>query len=211
MLDKRNPIPVGTAVQMVMDYQINGQTEYIPITQSYGRYLSEELVATSDVPHFDRSPYDGFAIRSIDSEFASKDNPVTFEVIDEIGAGSVSDKTLAAFQAVRIMTGAMLPAGADTVVMLELAKGSLENGKPFMSIKRPFKKGDNVSFKAEDAKEGEVLVKKGTFINPGIQAMLATFGYAQVPVAKKPKIWVICNWNGIIRGERPSSSWKNTK
>jgi molybdopterin molybdotransferase len=201
MLEKRRPISVGEAVHRIMNYKIMGQTEYIPINQAFGRYLSENLIATSDVPHFDRAPYDGFAIRSIDSQSASQENPITFEVIDEIGAGFVSDKSLGAYQAVRIMTGAMMPDGADTVVMLELAKDSKQDEKSFMTVKRPFRKGDNVSYKGEDAKEGEVLVKKGAFINPGIQAMLATFGYAQVPVSKKPKIGLFATGTELLEVE----------
>jgi molybdopterin molybdotransferase len=203
MLEKRSPISVGNAVQKVMNFQIQGKTEYIPITQSYGRYLSEDLIATSDVPHFDRAPYDGFAIRSIDSQAASLDNPVLFEVIDEIGAGMITTETLKSFQAIRIMTGAMMPVEADTVVMLELAKESKENGKSFMSVKRPSKKGDNVSFQGEDAKEGKVLVEKGTYINPGVQAMLATFGYAQVPVARKPTVGLFATGTELLEVEDP--------
>jgi molybdopterin molybdotransferase len=198
MVEKRSPISVGEAVQRVMNYRIMGQTEYIPITQSFGRYLSEDLIATNNVPHFDRAAYDGFAIRSFDSQTASQENPVLFEVIDEIGAGSVTKKSLGKFQAVRIMTGAMMPEGADTVVMLELAKDYMEDGKSFMIIKRSFKIGDNVSFTGDDAKEGEVLVKKGAFINPGIQAMLATFGYGQVPVAKKPKVGLFATGTELL-------------
>lgn len=201
MLEKRNPIPVGDAVQRVMNNIIIGQTEYIPITQSYGRYLSEDLVATSDVPHFDRSAYDGYAIRSIDTQGASQENPISFEVIDEIGAGMVSNKTLGTYQAVRIMTGAMMPAGSDTVVMLELTKDSSINGKPFMTVKRSFKKGDNVSYKGEDSKLGELLVKSGSFINPGIQAILATFGYSKVPVAKKPIIGLFATGTELLEVE----------
>jgi molybdopterin molybdotransferase len=198
MLEKRSPISVGEAVRRVMNFKITGQTEYIPINHAFGRYLSEDLIATSDVPHFDRAPYDGFAIRSADSQSASRENPIAFEVIDEIGAGLVTTKKLGEFQAVRIMTGAMMPEGADTVVMLELAKDSKENEKSFMTIKRSFRKGDNVSFTGEDAKKGEVLVKKGAFINPGIQAMLATFGYAQVPVAKKPRIGLFATGTELL-------------
>jgi molybdopterin molybdotransferase len=203
MLEKRNPITIADAVRKVMEYQTTGKTEYIPITQSYGRYLSEDLIATSDVPHFDRAPYDGFAIRSIDSQQASFDNPVQFEVIDEIGAGMITAKPLGAYQAVRIMTGAMMPSEADTVVMLELAKELNENGKSYMTIKRPFKKGDNVSYRGEDAKEGEILVEKGAFINPGIQAMLATFGYARVPVAKKPKVGLFATGTELLDVDEP--------
>ncbi|HYK72301.1 MAG TPA: gephyrin-like molybdotransferase Glp [Pseudoneobacillus sp.] len=198
MLEKRNPITIAKAVQMVMDYQIEGNIEYISISESYGRYLSEDLVATSDVPHFNRAPYDGFAIRSVDSQKASQENPVTFEVIDEIGAGMVTNKVIGPFQAVRIMTGAMMPAGADCVVMLELVKDLNENGQTYMSIKRSFQKGDNVSFQGEDAKEGEVLVGKGALINPGIQAMLATFGYDKVPVAKKPRVGLFATGTELL-------------
>ena len=184
-----------------MSYFLSGKQELVSINESYGRYLSEDLVATSDVPHFNRSPYDGFAIRSVDSANASLSNPVEFEVVDHIGAGYVSNKEIGEFQAVRIMTGAQMPMNCDAVVMLELAKTCEKNGQPYMSIKRTYKPGDNVSFAGEDAKKGEVLVKKGTKINPGIQAMLATFGYKNVPVAKKPVIGLFATGTELLEVE----------
>lgn len=129
-----------------MEYQLQGVTEHVSINESFGRYLSEDLIATSDVPHFDRAPYDGFAVRSIDTTEASQSNPVEFEVVDHIGAGMVSKKVIGQNQAVRIMTGAMMPGGTDAVVMFEVAQDYEKDGTPFMSIKRSFKKGDNVSF-----------------------------------------------------------------
>lgn len=203
MLEKRTPIPVGEAVKKIMDYQTNGITEFVSINESFGRYLSEDLTATSDVPHFDRSPYDGFAVRSFDSQEASQENPVEFEVVDHIGAGHVTSKQVGAFQAVRIMTGAQMPAECDAVVMLELAKDYEKDGKKFMSIKRTYKPGDNVSFSGEDAKKGDSLVKKGTKINPGIQAILATFGYAQVPVAKKPTVGLFATGTELLEVDDP--------
>ncbi len=184
-----------------MSYFLPGKKELVSINESYSRYLSEDLVATSDVPHFNRSPYDGFAIRSVDSANASLSNPVEFEVVDHIGAGYVSNKEVGEFQAVRIMTGAQMPMNCDAVVMLELAKTSEKNGKSYMSIKRSYKPGDNVSFAGEDAKKGEVLVKRGTKINPGIQAMLATFGYKNVPVAKKPIIGLFATGTELLEVE----------
>lgn len=201
LIEKRTPVPVGEAVKKVMAYSILGKKERVSINESYGRYLSEDLVATSDVPHFNRSPYDGFAIRSIDSANASLTNPIEFEVVDHIGAGYVSDKEISEYQAVRIMTGAQMPMNCDAVVMLELAKTSEKNGKPYMSIKRAYKPGDNVSFAGEDAKKGEVLVKKGTKINPGILAMLATFGYKDVAVAKKPVIGLFATGTELLEVE----------
>jgi len=201
MVERRIPIPVGEAVSKIMNYKRNGETEFVSIYASYNRFLSEDLVATHDVPHFDRSPYDGFAIRSVDSSEASLTNPVEFEVIDHIGAGMVTTKEVGPFQAVRIMTGAQMPKGCDCVVMLELTTSSERKGHTYMSIKRAYKKGENVSFKGEDAKKGDVLVKKGSKINPGIQAILATFGYEKVPVAKKPLIGLYATGTELLEVE----------
>ena len=198
MVERRTPISVADAVRKVMTYEKSGQVEYVSIDESYGRYLSQDLVATNNVPPFDKAPYDGFAIRSVDTKEASLSNPVEFEVIDHIGAGIVSTKTLGPFQVIRIMTGAQMPEGSDAVVMLELAKESEKDGTPYIAIKRSYKKGDNVSYCGEDAKEGEVLVQTGTFINPGVQAMLATFGYAKVPVAKKPVVGLFATGTELL-------------
>jgi molybdopterin molybdotransferase len=203
MFERRTPISIAEAVQKVMEHQCSGQTELISIDESFGRFLSKDLTATCDVPHFNRAPYDGFAIRSIDTSSASLNNPVEFEVIDHIGAGMVSKKVVKDKEAVRIMTGAMMPEGSDAVVMFEVTQSTEKNGKPFMTIKRCVKAGENVSFIGEDAKEGEVLVKKGTLINPGIQAMLATFGYANVPVARKPVIGLFATGTELLEVNEP--------
>jgi molybdopterin molybdotransferase len=203
MFERRTPISIAEAVQKIMEHQCSGETEMVSIDESFGRFLSEDLTATCDVPHFNRAPYDGFAIRSIDSSSASLNHPVEFEVIDHIGAGMVSKKVLKDKEAVRIMTGAMMPEGSDAVVMFEVAQSSEKNGKSYMTIKRSVKAGENVSFIGEDAKEGEVLVKKGTLINPGIQAMLATFGYAHVPVARKPVIGLFATGTELLEVNEP--------
>lgn len=198
MVERRTPIPVGEAVQRVMKFQKTGQTEFVSINDSFGRYLAKDITATNDVPHFNRSPYDGFAVRAIDTKEASQNHPVEFEVIDHIGAGSVTKKKVEAFQAVRIMTGAQMPEECDAVVMLELTNGYEKDGKPYMSIKRSFNSGDNISFRGEDAKEGDILISKGTKINPGVQAILATFGYAKVPVAKKPLVGLFATGTELL-------------
>ncbi|MGG6438405.1 gephyrin-like molybdotransferase Glp [Saccharococcus caldoxylosilyticus] len=198
MLEKRTSIPVTEAIERVMKYAGEGEAETVRLEEAYGRYLAEELRADHDVPPFDRSPYDGFAIRAVDSAQAKLDNPVEFEVIETIGAGQVATKAVEPFQAVRIMTGAQIPAGCDAVVMLELAKQYERDGKTYMSIKRPFRPGDNISFQGEDAKKGDALVPKGTRINPGVQALLATFGYAKVKVARKPRIGIFATGSELL-------------
>ncbi|MDP4163142.1 MAG: molybdopterin molybdotransferase MoeA [Bacillota bacterium] len=203
MFERRSAISIDEAVTRIMKYKMKGRTEWVSIDNSYNRFLSEDLIATSDVPHFDRAPYDGFAVRAIDTEEASQSQAIEFEVIDHLGAGMVTEKLLGRRQAVRIMTGAMMPQEADAVVMFEVAQTREVNGKSYMSIKRSFRKGENVSFRGEDAKQGTALVEKGTMINPGIQAMLATFGYAKVPVAEKPVIGLFATGTELLEVHEP--------
>lgn len=92
MLEKRKPIAVGEAVQRVMEFAFQEKIEVVSLQQAHGRFLAEDVAADQDVPAFDRSPYDGYAIRSVDSQEACSDNPVTFKVVGEIGAGYESKK-----------------------------------------------------------------------------------------------------------------------
>ncbi|MFZ3587740.1 gephyrin-like molybdotransferase Glp [Bacillus sp. DJP31] len=198
MVEKRKPIPVGEAVKRIMSFAKEGIQESVPIQQAYERNLAVDLVATHHVPPFDRSPYDGFAIRAEDSKDAGLTHPVTFEVIEEIGAGSVAKERIKPFQAIRIMTGAQLPEECDAVVMLELVKEMEQDGKNYITIKRAYQPGDNISFEGEDTKKGTVLVAKGTKINPGVQALLATFGYEAVKVVSKPVIGVFATGTELL-------------
>jgi len=198
MVERRTPISVTEAVNRVMNFAKKGEIKTVSIEKSEGRYLAGNIIATHDVPPFNRSPYDGFAIRSIDTANASEQNPVKFEVIDEIGAGQVCQKRVGLYQAVRIMTGAQLPEDCDAIVMYELTKEFEENGKKYMTIKRPFEKWSNISFKGEDTKEGTELVKEGTYINPGVMALLATFGYTKVPVSKQPIIGILSTGTELL-------------
>ncbi|MED0903384.1 molybdopterin molybdotransferase MoeA [Bacillus nitratireducens] len=198
MLEKRKPIPVAEAVARVMEYAHQGEIEKVSLIDSYGRTLGEDVIADHDVPHFDRSPYDGFAIRAEDTKEANSSNPIQFEVIGEIGAGSVFREEVKAFQAVRIMTGAEIPAGCNAVVMLELTEGFEENEKTYMTLKRSFDAGDNISFQGEDVKQNAILVKKGTSINPGVAALLATFGYSSVHVVRQPVIGIITTGSELL-------------
>ncbi|MDT3496432.1 molybdopterin molybdotransferase MoeA [Bacillus toyonensis] len=198
MLEKRTPISVAEAVARVMEYAYLGETEKVSLIDSYGRTLGEDVVADHDVPHFDRSPYDGFAIRAEDTKEASSSNPIQFEVIGEIGAGFVFKEEVKAFQAVRIMTGAAIPTGCNAVIMLELTESFEENEKTYMKLKRSFASGDNISFKGEDVKQNAILVKKGTSINPGVAALLATFGYSSVYVVRQPVVGIVTTGSELL-------------
>jgi len=208
VLDKRDPIAISEAVNRVMKYAPIGEIEYVSINECDGRYLGEPVKASHDIPPFDRAPYDGFAIRAEDSIGASLDNPVEFEVIEEIGAGYIAKKEVGKFQAVRIMTGALMPKECNAVVMLELATDMIKNGKSYMFIKRQYKLGDNVSYQGSETKAGQILVEKGRYINPGIKALLATFGYAKVPVVKKPVVGIYATGTELLDVDEPMEPGK---
>lgn len=195
----RNPIPVYHAVQLVIDHCHILESEKIALKDAYGRVLREPIIARHDVPPFDRSPYDGYAIRAIDSIGATPENPVTFQVIGEIGAGHVGEKPIQQNEAYRIMTGALLPENADAVVMLEETQ-EIEKG---FTIERSFDQYENISFKGEDAKKGEELIPEGSFIHPGTVALLATFGYSNVSVSKRPNVSIIATGTELLEVHEP--------
>ncbi|WP_026905892.1 gephyrin-like molybdotransferase Glp [Paucisalibacillus globulus] len=203
MVERRKPIKVIEAIERVMNYKKGGSLQFVSIEDSYGHFLGSDLIADHDVPFFDRSPYDGFAVRAKDTEEASRNNPIAFEVIGEIGAGSVFEDHVGERQAVRIMTGAQIPDSCDAVVMLELANELEVEGKPYFELKRSSKIGENISFTGEDTKNGTVLASKGTYINPGIVALLATFGYKRVPVSRKPKVGIIATGSELLEVDQP--------
>jgi len=201
--ERRKPIPVEEAIEKVMKHRITGHIETISIHSSDHRRLAEPVIAKHPVPAFDKSPYDGFALRSEDTAHASENNPVELEVIEHIGAGHVPEKKLRAGQATRIMTGAQIPDGADCVAMFEVCKSYEKNNKQYISIKRKMEADQNIIQKGSEMSEGDILVEKGTLINPGVKALLATFGYDQVQTAKKPLIAVIATGTELLEVNEP--------
>ncbi|GKV65159.1 MULTISPECIES: gephyrin-like molybdotransferase Glp [unclassified Sporosarcina] len=194
MVEIRKPIQVAEAVERVMAHVHKLGTEILPLEETYGRVLAEPIIAKHDVPPFDRSPYDGFAIRAADSAGASGEKRKAFRVIGEIGAGHVADRAVEAGESYRIMTGAIIPEQANAVVMLEQ---TVENETGF-TLRKPFEAGENISRQGEDAKKGEQLIEAGTVIHPGTIALLATFGYSEVKVAKQPVAGVLSTGTELL-------------
>ncbi|MGJ5712889.1 molybdopterin molybdotransferase MoeA [Staphylococcus auricularis] len=193
-VEKRHPIPVTEAIQRVVKQDIFMDTTQVKLNDSLGYVLAEDIVATYEIPRFDKSPYDGFAIRAKDSEGASGDHRTEFKVIDHIGAGSVSEHAVGDHEAVRIMTGAAMPEGADAVVMLE----QTTEGEGTFTLRKTFEPGDNVSKKGEETTVGDVVLQKGQHINAGAIAVLATYGYTEVPVYQKPSVAVIATGSELL-------------
>lgn len=208
MVEIRTPIPVKEAISRVMHYAQTGSKVSIPIEESLGFFLAEDLAADHHVPAFDRSPYDGFAIRAKDTVESSQVKAIQLKVIGEIGAGSVYAGNVQAGEAVRIMTGAQIPAGCDAVIMLEDVEEVILAGEKYIQFEKQLKEMENITQTGEDTKQGEVLVEKGTSINPGIMALLATFGYKEVPVSRKPKVGIISTGSELLEVDAPLEQGK---
>jgi len=177
--------------------------EIVKIIDSLGRVLAEDIISDFDVPSFDRSAMDGFAIISDDTFSATKENPIFLEVIGEIKAGEKSDLKVEKGNAVLIMTGAKIPNGSDAVVKIEDVEEIIKNGKKYIKIDRPVKKGENISRKGEDIKNGEIVLKKGTFIDSAVFSMLAYLGKEKILVYKKPKVTILSTGDEIKKvGEK---------
>lgn len=194
----RKPISVKDAIDKVIKATtLRKGTEMVPLEKANGRILAEPIVAKHDVPPFNRSAFDGYAIRAEDSIGATFSREVAFNVIGTIGAGHVAHKPLGKNEAYRIMTGALLPDSADAIIMLEETKETPEG----FTINKSFQKNDNISFRGEDAKCGELLIDAGTAIHPGTVALLATFGYGMVSVSMLPSVSIIATGTELLEVE----------
>lgn len=152
----RKPIPVDDAIKRVIEVVENKDPITVHIDDALDYILAEDVIATYDIPRFNKSPFDGFAINSKDSEGAESNNRIQFDVVDHIGAGTPSKVRIKGYEAVRIMTGAPIPEGADAVVMFEQTTEN-ENG---FTIRKSFKTGENIAFKGEECTEDDVVLEK---------------------------------------------------
>ena len=161
--------------------------------------LAEELNATENIPPFDNSAMDGFAVRATDVKNASEKNPAVLSVVETIAAGYAPTKQVAAGQAARIMTGAMMPQGADAVVMQEVTQQDADEVKIFESID----KTGNVRFTGESVAEGQQVMGKGKHLRPPEVSMLASLNCAEATVHRKPTVAIVSTGDELTPlGER---------
>ncbi len=174
----------------------------VPISEALGKYLAEDVVARFDVPGFNRSAVDGYAVRSIDTFGASSTNPITLRVIGFLAVGDDPNKyVLNPGEAVEISTGAPLPVNADAVVMYEDTRRSGD----FVEVLRPVPPMGNVSRKGEDVKANEVMFRRGMKLLPWDLGVLASMGVQRVRVFL-PKIALISTGNELVEvNDVPSS------
>ena len=166
---------------------------------AYGLVLAEDVAAATPLPSFDNSAMDGYAIRIEDVAAASADNPVALPVVAEIAAGDTGAYALPPGTAIKIMTGAMLPHGAEAVVPVELTDG----GASRVAIRETVGFGQSVRLAGGDAKAGQVLVTAGTMLRPMHIAVIAAAGRGAVLVRPRPRLVVLSTGNELAEPGTP--------
>ena len=183
-------IPISEALKIIERETISLESETIELENSIGRVLTKNIKADMDLPPFDRSQMDGFAVKTVDT----KNAPVQLKIIGESVAGKGFDGKLASNEAVRIMTGARVPEGADAVQKVELTKESDD----FISILEATKPQQNINKLASEIKKGAKIFGTGEIITEQMIAAIASFGYAKLKVFQRPKISILSTGSEIV-------------
>ncbi len=185
-------IPVDKALEIVLSHTPLLPSEEVLLTDALGRVLAEDVRCDSDMPPFDRSAMDGYALRAADAAEA----PVRLEVVGQIRAGQFSDRPLARGQAVQIMTGAPVPPGATAVQQVEKTH-SLEGGRR-VEILASVETGQNIARQGSEVRAGEVVLSRGETIDPASVAVLAAVGKGRLRVGRRPTVSVVVTGDELV-------------
>jgi molybdopterin molybdotransferase len=183
-------MPVADALRQVLADAAALPVETVPLTEALGRVLAADLAATRTQPPADVSAMDGYAVRSEDVATA----PATLTVVGEVAAGHPFDGAIKAGEAARIFTGGMLPQGADTVVVQEIAKRDGDK----VGFDKPTAKGRNVRLKGIDFSEGQVLLRRGRRLADRDLMLAAAMNYPTLSVHRRPKVAVIGTGDELV-------------
>jgi molybdenum cofactor synthesis domain-containing protein len=183
-------ISISEAIQIVISQIAQLPAQEIAIDLSHGRILAEDIVADTDLPPFDRAQMDGYAVRAADVANV----PASLRIVGESAAGAGWHHEMKAGEAVRIMTGAPVPSGADAVQQVELTR---ENDSQ-VEILAPVELGRSIVRQASEIKSGETVLRAGEEINAAMIATLASFGYAKVKVSRQPRVAVMATGSELV-------------
>jgi molybdopterin molybdotransferase len=185
-------ISIEEALGIVLENIPECKTERVHFNQSQGRVFAKDITATMNIPPFNRATMDGFAVRAADVRNA----PVELVLGGEARAGGGIPEMLKPNEAVAIMTGAPVPEGADAVQIVEVCAVSPCESK--VAVLEPVEPGDNIAPKGREAMMGDVIIRAGRVAGPAEIALLASFGYAEVVVYKRPAVAIIATGDELV-------------
>lgn len=189
-----NTISYQEARDLLMRTAQPADLEEVPLQQAAGRILGRDLTAGENVPAFDKSPYDGYAFRAADTAEAGPDHPVTLRVLEEVPAGRMPRERVTAGTAVRIMTGAPIPEGADAVCMFEKTDFTGTRVTLFSS----FRSGQNVIRAGEDVGKGTLLARQGTRIDAGLCGSAAAQNRTGLLCYRIPRVGLLSTGSELL-------------
>ena len=192
-------ISIEKAREILLNEVLKPKVIDMPILESLDHILAEDIKSDMNMPPFDRTPLDGYALRSEDTVSAGAENPVILEAIDNIQAGYVSKKTIGKGQAIRIMTGAKIPKGADAIIKYEDTVFTDKDVKIFSHIEP----NSNIVRAGEDIAVGDTILKQGKTISPADIGILATLGRGRVKVYKRPKVAILSTGDELVNIDEP--------
>jgi molybdopterin molybdotransferase len=189
-------LPVSQAEQIILDLvQPLSEIESIDLNLATGRILATAIVSRLDFPHWDNSAMDGYAVKFADVRSSTPKHPITLEVVEEIPAGYQPQREIQSGEAARIYTGAILPAGADTIVIQE---NTQRVQKKFVKIQIAPTARAFVRQRGEYARIGDPLLAAGTVLNPPEISILAATGYSQVQVYRRPRVAILSTGDELV-------------
>ena len=204
-------ISVDEALEYVLKQFEPLEPEEVEILDALDRVLAEDVYSDVDIPPFDNSAMDGYAVRAADTVGASPETPVMLRVIGDLAAGYTTDLVVEPGMAVRIMTGAPLPAGADAVVRFEETSEGLSAGERMGSEIEIFSQVDiieNVRPAGEDIREGELVLPEGTVLRAQEIGVLASLGKVRVQVIRRPRVAILATGDELIAIDQPLAPGK---
>lgn len=175
--------------------------EEVPLMEGLGRTLARDVISEEEVPAFDKSAMDGYALRAAETFGASPTDPASFRIVGEILPGSPGEVVVGPGEAVRIMTGGTFPVGADAVLMVEHAT---EDGGRVM-VHAPVVPGRNVARAGEDVRRGDRVLRKGRILRPQDLGVLASIGRVEIPVVRRPVVGILSTGNELVEPGSPET------
>lgn len=197
-------ISVEQALEKVLGYVDVLEEEERPLLDSLGQVLAEDIISSIDVPPLDNSAMDGYAVRAEDTRGASQNSPQCLQVIDTVAAGSISQYEVKPGTAIRIMTGAPVPNGADSVVQFENTNEThREADSSEIGILAEARPGLNIRRAGEDITRESLVLRKGTIIRPAETGVLASLGRRLVRVIRRPVIAILATGDELVDISQP--------
>lgn len=188
---------------LLLSYVRPVQTVEVDLVDAFGRRLAASVRTNDPIPHFRRSGMDGYAVRASDLADVSAATPMELEVIEHIPCGVEPQHKITEGKAARIMTGGMVPEGSDAVIMQEMTELIEREGRSIVRIQKKVASGTNITPIGEEARAGTLVLEAGERIGAGHTAILASLGYGQVPVYRKPKVAVLSTGTELLQLSDP--------